>query len=243
MPPAKWLHILAWAYLSLCFLCAAIIIIDELRRPQKMEMMKLVWPITALYFGPAALWGYFRSGLKMTKQRRQQMERELQAELETEGGACPTAPGLLDHGAPTREQVRLPTPHCGAGCTLSDIGAEWWVFGMGWTFAGGEFQTRLVQDFLLVLDPGNSVPISDDCSAASIVFRGRPFPKRYELTRSRFVLFEVGTLWLDGNHTPSSLPGPAPTGDASAGKKRRRNKDTEIEQEIREAHSGRRCAA
>jgi uncharacterized protein DUF4396 len=41
------------------------------------------------------------------------------------------------------------TTHCGAGCALGDIAAEWLVFAMGLIFAGGEFQTRLVLDLLL----------------------------------------------------------------------------------------------
>lgn len=146
LPYPEWLHVLSWAYLSVCFLCAAIIIIDELRRAQKMGIMNLVWPITALYFGPAALWGYFRSGLKITKQRHRQIQQELQAELRLERGA---ASNQLNQSAPTREQVAVADTHCGAGCALGDIGAEWWVFATGLTFAGGEFQTRLVLDFLL----------------------------------------------------------------------------------------------
>ena len=46
-----WLGILSWAYLSVSFVCAAIIIGDELRRPQKMMTMNFFWPITALYLG------------------------------------------------------------------------------------------------------------------------------------------------------------------------------------------------
>jgi hypothetical protein len=55
-------------------------IIDELRRPQKMMIMNFVWPITSIYFGPGALWGYFRSDPKMTKEHHQQMQQEVQAE-------------------------------------------------------------------------------------------------------------------------------------------------------------------
>lgn len=43
-----WQRILSWAYLTVSFICAAIIIGDELRRPQKMMIMNFVWPITAL---------------------------------------------------------------------------------------------------------------------------------------------------------------------------------------------------
>lgn len=68
MPPyPQWLHCLAWAWLALCFACSLIIIFDELHRPQKMMIMNLVWPITALYFGPVALWGYLHSGVKSTR--------------------------------------------------------------------------------------------------------------------------------------------------------------------------------
>ena len=35
------------------------------RRPQKMFIMNLVWPITALYFSVFALWFYFRIGRPM----------------------------------------------------------------------------------------------------------------------------------------------------------------------------------
>jgi hypothetical protein len=55
-PYPEWLHILAWAYISLSLLCSLIIFLDEFRNPQKMAIMNLVWPITGLYWGPAALW-------------------------------------------------------------------------------------------------------------------------------------------------------------------------------------------
>jgi len=134
MPPyPEWLRILSWAYLTLSFVCAAIIILDELRRPQKMMIMNFVWPITALYFGPAALWGYFKSGLKMAKHPHLRLRRE----------------NLAEPDALTREQVTLATTHCGAGCALGDIVSEWLVFAMALTFAGGEFPTRLTMDLLL----------------------------------------------------------------------------------------------
>ena len=128
-----WLGILSWVYLSVSFVCAAIIIGDELRRPQKMMIMNFVWPITALYLGPAALWGYLKSGSKMAQHPHPQLQREVRAE-----------PNAL-----TREQVTLATTHCGAGCALGDIASEWLVFAVGLTFAGGEFATRLTMDLLL----------------------------------------------------------------------------------------------
>jgi hypothetical protein len=63
MSPA-WLTAVAWVYLSLCFCCAGIVSYDIVfnRRRQPMGVMNLVFPITALYFGPFALLFYWRWG-------------------------------------------------------------------------------------------------------------------------------------------------------------------------------------
>jgi hypothetical protein len=53
-----WLHLLALASLSAGFACAAIIAIDELRHPQHMWIMNIVWPVTALFASFIALCGY-----------------------------------------------------------------------------------------------------------------------------------------------------------------------------------------
>jgi hypothetical protein len=50
-PYPEWLLVSAWVFLSLSFLCAVIIVVDERRRPQNMTIMNFVWLITALYFG------------------------------------------------------------------------------------------------------------------------------------------------------------------------------------------------
>src|SRR5271156_4498520 len=56
---------LAWTSLIAAFGCALIIAVDEARHSQKMWIMNLVWPITALYFSVFALWVYFRIGRPM----------------------------------------------------------------------------------------------------------------------------------------------------------------------------------
>lgn len=152
VPYPEWLHMLSWAYLSLCFLCSAVMILDELRRPQKMMIMNFVWPITALYGGPVALWGYFKSAPKMTKQHTQHMKQEIKGELNQEkqtGVLQMRERSQEQNSEPTREQVAVAATHCGAGCTLGDIAGEWWIFGAGLIIAGGELGTRLLLDFLL----------------------------------------------------------------------------------------------
>jgi hypothetical protein len=44
-----WLHDLSIAYLLLGAICAAVIAYDELRHPQHMWIMNVVWPVTALF--------------------------------------------------------------------------------------------------------------------------------------------------------------------------------------------------
>ena len=59
-----WLTAVSWAYVGLALLCAAIILYDVYGRGyrQPTGVMGVVWPITALYFGPLALPAYQRWG-------------------------------------------------------------------------------------------------------------------------------------------------------------------------------------
>lgn len=142
-----WLQIVAWANLSLSFACALAIVIDEFRRPQKMLVMNIVWPMTALYGGPMAVWCYFKSGPKMTKRHMKEMRAEVKGELHHEINGTLDKPPVQPE--PTREQVAVSTTHCGAGCALGDMVGEWWIFGAGLVLVGGELGTRLLLDFLL----------------------------------------------------------------------------------------------
>jgi hypothetical protein len=45
----SWLHTLSIAYLLLGAVVAAIIAADELKHPQHMWIMNVVWPVTALF--------------------------------------------------------------------------------------------------------------------------------------------------------------------------------------------------
>ena len=100
-----WLHSLSVAMLVLSFACAITIALDEFRRPQKMWIMNLVWPLTAL-FG-TVLWtaAYYIWGRTPAEG--------------ADDKAKPPFPVMVGTGA----------SHCGAGCTLGDIIAEWVAFG------------------------------------------------------------------------------------------------------------------
>jgi len=121
--------------LALGFISAGIIAIDiALGRRQMMAVMNLVWPITALYFSVFAVWAYFSLGKK----------------------ASPDGmPGMTDrdHNAmariPTWRQTAVATSHCGAGCTVGDIIAEFSLFGLGLTLFGSMLYASFAADLFL----------------------------------------------------------------------------------------------
>ena len=110
-----WLHVLSMVYLALGGLSAIVVGVDVARRPQHMWIMNIVWPISALSGTAIIVWAYFRYGVRGTKQAMS---------------------GSMRHGedAPGREKPPMPIAvgigalHCGSGCTIGDICAEWLAF-------------------------------------------------------------------------------------------------------------------
>ncbi len=135
MPP-MWLTILAWISLAFAFATAAVIVFDIYGRGyrQKMTVMEAVWPVTALYFGPLAWWGYQRWG-RLSSPRHQ---RETRAEA--------------DYGEPV--SVAIGVSHCGAGCTLGDIVGAWVVLALGWQLLGLALPAEYIADFTLAFTLG-----------------------------------------------------------------------------------------
>lgn len=110
-----WLHILSILALLLGLGCAGVIAADLVRHPQQMGIMNLVWPITALFGTVLTLWGYVTYGRLATRERAQAAMQRGE-----------TMPSLSE--TPFPAMVGKGTSHCGAGCTLGDIIAEWLVF-------------------------------------------------------------------------------------------------------------------
>jgi len=136
------LEAISWISLSVAFLCALIIAGDEFRHPQKMWIMNVVWPVTALYFSFVAVWGYYRIGRRMAKDAMQGM-----AEGQMRGGEKRgEGQGRPD---PTWEQTAVSDSHCGAGCTLGDIVAEFSLASLGLTILGSTLYASFAGDLLL----------------------------------------------------------------------------------------------
>lgn len=62
--PNHLLIILSWLSLAVGFGSTGWILVDIYLRGYRLKMpiMEAVWPITGLYFGPVAIWGYRRFG-------------------------------------------------------------------------------------------------------------------------------------------------------------------------------------
>lgn len=103
IPP--WLHLLSVAMLALGVGCALYITLDLVRRPQKMWIMNVVWPVTALFGTVATTWIYVRYGTQAARRN-----------------------GPPARDTPFPAMVAKGALHCGSGCSLGDLLAEWLAF-------------------------------------------------------------------------------------------------------------------
>ncbi len=115
-----WLQVLAIASLLVGFASAVAIAVDLVRRPQPMAIMNAVWPITGLYFGPVAVWWYVKLGRAGTRRN-----------------------------VSFWQSIIVEATHCGAGCTLGDVVAEFAIFFTGLSIAGSALLTDYIGDFIL----------------------------------------------------------------------------------------------
>lgn len=108
MPP--WVTPVAVVSLIAAGVSAAIIASDLLAgHRQRMWIMNLVWPLTALYAGPLALWAYWVVGRRAV----------------STGDTTRREDGRAGHGGrPFWQSVALAATHCGGGCTLGDLLVE-----------------------------------------------------------------------------------------------------------------------
>lgn len=96
---------------------------------QKMWIMNIVWPVTALYGGLAAVWAYRQIGLQSVR-----MDAE------------------PHHGHPTKpfwQTAVLATTHCGSGCTIGDLTAELGLASLMPALLGSRLLGTWTLDFVL----------------------------------------------------------------------------------------------
>ncbi len=136
--PAPWLTALALVALVAALFSAVYLSYDIWGRGyrQPMPVMEAVWPVTALYFGPLAIWGYQHFGRTASDKWLEEHDR---LEPPTKPSWAVTATGVS---------------HCGAGCTLGDIIAEFTVLALAITVAGEALFAEYVGDYVLAVTVG-----------------------------------------------------------------------------------------
>lgn len=117
------LNEIAWLSITAAVVSAIVIAVAIARTPQKMWIMNIVWPVTALYFSVFAVWAYFA----MAQSRRPQNEKAKSTGL---------------------KEIALSASHCGAGCTIADILTEFTIFGLSATILGSELWASFTYDFI-----------------------------------------------------------------------------------------------
>lgn len=114
MIPA-WLHVLSIGFVVFGLVCAGIIAIDVWRHPQHMWIMNVVWPLVALFGTAWILWQYFVYGRLATREAAQNAMHHQQ---DPPNRRLTPFPLMVANG----------TLHCGSGCALGDLIAEWLAF-------------------------------------------------------------------------------------------------------------------
>ena len=108
----QWFTTLSIVMLLIGGLWALVIVVDLLRgHRQQMGIMNVVWPVTALFGTVLTLWLYFKYGCLATRENFQKAKQV---------GEDPPSMRLT----PFPAMVAKGASHCGSGCTLGDIIAE-----------------------------------------------------------------------------------------------------------------------
>ncbi len=136
------LHAVAIASLILAGVCCLVILADIFvaGHRQNMWIMDVVWPVTALWSGPVGLWAYYAFGRLSTRERVQAARVR---------GETPP-----NKKKPFWQITAVGTTHCGAGCSLGDLCAEWFVFFVPLTVFGHEIFGAWLLDYALAFSFG-----------------------------------------------------------------------------------------
>ncbi|QWC23698.1 DUF4396 domain-containing protein [Bacillus haikouensis] len=116
---------ISWIFLGMGLLSSLIILMDVWKHPQKMTIMNVVWPINGWFFGPIALWTYFKWGRVKAKNIEKEDDRR--------------------HAA----KVFVSTSHCSAGCSFGDAIGVPIVAVTGIMIAGSTLFAHYTVEFIL----------------------------------------------------------------------------------------------
>lgn len=126
---------LAWLSIGIALASAIWVAIATVRDPQKMAIMNVVWPVSALYFSLVAVWAYYRVGKAKTR-----------AAMERSGSAKQDESNRESSRLPTPWQVAVGASHCGAGCMLADVICEFSIAAAAITILGSVLWAEYIID-------------------------------------------------------------------------------------------------
>lgn len=166
-----WIEVLAEAYLLIGFASAFYTIYDMFANKHRMHMriMEWVWPVTAFYFWPVALWAFWHmghlnlrnegSGSTMHNKAfgdNKQTPEQAENQQAMAGQHLVHPHDIKKKGEkPLWETVFISDTHCGAGCTLGDVMAEWVIVLTGIVLVSGVIiWTRYILDFIFAYGLG-----------------------------------------------------------------------------------------
>jgi hypothetical protein len=111
----RWLHTVSIVSLVVAGVICIVVAIDVYRYRQHMWIMNVVWPVTMLFGSLLTGSGYLRYGRLATHKKAM---------------AAMHADAEPPHKSKTPFPIKVAkgTLHCGSGCTLGDISAEWLLF-------------------------------------------------------------------------------------------------------------------
>lgn len=132
-PPVNLLAILC---LLAGMLCALVISFHlAFGHAQHMWIMNFVWPLTALYLGPVAVWAYFKWGRSNSDAHMKEMAKSGMNESMKE--------------KPFWQVCSTATTHCGSGCALGDLIGEWVLFCFPFAVLGHVIFASWIVDFII----------------------------------------------------------------------------------------------
>ncbi|MFP3547312.1 DUF4396 domain-containing protein [Rhizobium sp. SIMBA_035] len=105
-----WFHTLAIICLCLGGASVVVVLSDILRHPQHMAVMNVVWPVTALFGTLPLLILYSRYGRRVSEEEK----------VHDQTPSMPETPFPI--------MVAKGALHCGSGCMIGDVVAEWLAF-------------------------------------------------------------------------------------------------------------------
>lgn len=104
----NFITIISWISLCVAFLSFLYLIISVKKHPQKMKIMNIVWPLTALFGSVFWVLAYKKWG-----ENHQTSDKPMTMTMPTK---------------PMAVSVFIGTCHCGAGCSLADLVIEWTLY-------------------------------------------------------------------------------------------------------------------